>query len=763
VRYGGAVCGVALAIVARLLLEPLLGDAYPLMTLYFAVVAIAWLAGFGPTLLATVIGAAAADLLFLQPHFSLSARPQDALGLGVFLALGLLTALLSRRAALARSLEREMAERRSADETLRASEERFRLLADGMPQIVWAARTDGFLDYFNRRWYELTGAKEGEVGDASWLPVLHPDDRQRGSDAWYESVRTGEPFQAELRFRFPATGEYRWYLGRALPVRDAQGRVVRWQGTATDIDDQKRVQTDLHESRERLQAALAASETGTFRWDIRTNALGWDESLDRLFGLPPDEAVRSLDQFLRLVHPEDRDGVIERCARCAAEGADFEMDFRVIWPDGTVRWLADRGKTHPAADGHPLYMTGACVDITERKRMEEALREADRRKDEFLATLAHELRNPLAPVRNAVQILELADSDAAALRQAREIIQRQVGQLTRLVDDLLDVSRISRGKITLRREPVSLRAAVQMAVETCRSQIESAGHALRIDLPPSDLELEADPARLAQVLSNLLSNAAKYMEPGGDIRLSAAGEGGQAVIRIRDTGVGMAADALDRIFDPFVQVDASLERSQGGLGIGLTLVRSLVELHGGTVEAHSDGLGHGSELVVRLPLASRAGASDPAGRLAEETADGGRKVLLADDNRDSAESLALLLGLYGHEVRVAYDGIAAVEVARAFRPEVALLDIGMPGLNGYEVARKLRQEAGDRPLTLVALTGWGQDGDRLRSREAGFDHHLVKPADPDALQRLLAAPANAPATAGPTAPEPPRTTESRRG
>jgi PAS domain S-box-containing protein len=736
VRYGGAVGGVALAAGVRFLLDPVLGDSFPFVTLIFAVVASAWLAGSGPTLVATALGAAVGDFLFLQPRYSFGFdQPKDGVTFGVFIALGVLTAALSRRAGQAARLTREVAERRQA-------------------------------------------------------------------------------------------------------------------------------QADLQENRERLQAALAASGTGTFRWDLRTDALDWDESLDRLFGLSPGETARSLDQFLQLVHPEDRTAVAERCARCAAEGADFEMDFRVVWPDGTVRWLADRGKTYLGADGHPLSMAGACMDITdrkrieedrerfaflventhdfigicdpegvplyvnragmrmvgldgfdqvlrthvadfffpedralifdeffpavirdgarevevrfrhfktgealwmtygvvalrdpagrltglatvsrnvsERKRMEETLREADRRKDDFLAILAHELRNPLAPVRNAIQVLKLADGDGKATRKAREIIERQVAQMGRLVDDLMDVSRIRRGKIALRRERTGLRAVVQMAVETCRPLIEAAGHELRVDLPASDLALDADPARLVQVLSNLLSNAAKYMERGGSILLSGAEKDGWAVIRVRDTGLGIAADALGSIFDPFAQVDRSLERSQGGLGIGLALVRSLVEVHGGTVEAHSDGPGKGSELVVRLPLASSTGMPEAAGAPAQqETVRCGRKVLLADDNRDSAESLATLLELFGHQVRVVHDGIAALEVARAFRPEVALLDIGMPGLNGYEVAQRLRQEM-DGPLTLIALTGWGQDEDRLRSREAGFDHHLVKPADPDVLKMLLA-------------------------
>jgi signal transduction histidine kinase len=368
----------------------------------------------------------------------------------------------------------------------------------------------------------------------------------------------------------------------------------------------------------------------------------------------------------------------------------------------------------------------------------EALRQADRRKDEFLAMLAHELRNPLAPVRNAIHTLLLAGGKPEIARQAQEIIERQVGQMARLIDDLLDVSRISRGKIELRKERVRLSSVIHLAVETSKPLIEASGHDFRVVLPEEELHLEADPTRLAQVLSNLLNNSARYTERGGRISLAACREGDRAALRVSDTGVGIPREMLPHIFEMFRQVDRSLERAQGGLGIGLTLVRRLVELHGGSVEAHSEGPGKGSDFVVHLPLApSPAGATgngDPSAAPGQSLR---RRVLLVDDNRDAADSLAMLLRLLGHEVHVAFDGAAALQEASARRPEVVLLDIGLPKLNGYEVAARLRAEPALRCVCLVALTGWGQEGDRQRALESGFDHHMLKPVDLAVLEKLL--------------------------
>jgi signal transduction histidine kinase len=377
--------------------------------------------------------------------------------------------------------------------------------------------------------------------------------------------------------------------------------------------------------------------------------------------------------------------------------------------------------------------------MAEQARQAEDLRAADRRKDEFLAMLAHELRNPLAPIRNGLQILKMAADKPAAVAKTRDMMDRQVQHLSRLVDDLLDVSRITRGKAELRKGQVDLTAALGRAVETVRPLIEERRHKLIVTQPGRPVWVWADATRITQVVGNLLTNAAKYTEEGGRITLALEEPNGDAVIRVTDTGTGIPADMLPKVFELFTQVDRTLDRSQGGLGIGLTLVKSLVEMHDGTVAAHSGGVGKGSEFVVRLPKmpADQVALSRP--KNGTDFADGPRhRILVVDDNVDAGESLGQLLQFSGHQVVVAHSGPKAIEVSRAFQPRVALLDIGLPGMDGYELARSLRAEPFGPELLLIALTGYGQDEDRRRTREAGFDHHLTKPADPKVLVKILA-------------------------
>jgi PAS domain S-box-containing protein len=505
-------------------------------------------------------------------------------------------------------------ERGRAEEARSESERRFRDLADAMPQIVYVTRVDGTIEFVNRQWREYTRMTTAEAGE---LPaVIHADDLPGLMQAWQAASASGTPLTAEFRLKRASDGVYRWFLTRNVPIRDGEGRVVRWYGTSTEIDD--------------------------------------------------------------------------------------------------------------------------------RKRIEEELRESDRRKDEFLATLAHELRNPLAPIRNSLNILRMTGAANPTTERLHEMMERQVNHLVRLVDDLLEISRISRGKIDLRKEQVELAAVIRSAVETSRPLLEAAHHQLAISLPSEPLALDADPVRLAQVFANLLNNAAKYTDEGGQIWLTAkVAKGSQespdgVVVSVRDTGVGIPADMLPRVFELFTQVDRSAGRAQGGLGIGLTLVRSLVQLHGGRVEARSEGLGQGSEFVVHLPLAK--GSPADGARLADQPPAllSPRRVLVVDDNRDAADSLGMLLKFVGADVQVVYDGAAALKTLDVYQPAVVLLDIGMPGMDGYEVARRIRQHPRGRDVLLIALTGWGQEEDRRRTHTAGFDHHLVKPADVNALQTLLA-------------------------
>ena len=376
--------------------------------------------------------------------------------------------------------------------------------------------------------------------------------------------------------------------------------------------------------------------------------------------------------------------------------------------------------------------------LAETGRRAEAMREADQRKDEFLATLAHELRNPLAPLRNAVEILRMARNDPAMSQKALDMMDRQLRQMVRLVDDLLDVSRITTGKLGLRKSVLDLRSVVRDALETARPFVESRRHALDVDVPQEAVPVEGDATRLSQVISNLVHNAAKYTDPGGRVRVSLAREGREAVIRVRDTGIGLAGPALQTIFDMFVQVDHSLERAQAGLGVGLTLAKRLVTLHGGTITAQSEGAGRGSEFTVRLPLTDRAPvaaqASADAPALPQK-----RRILLADDNIDFAQSLAAVLSSLGHDVRVAHDGAEALAMAALFTPDIAFLDIGMPKVHGYEVARRLREQPETADCVLVAVTGWGQEDDKRRARDAGFDRHLTKPVNPSEIEAIVEA------------------------
>jgi CheY-like chemotaxis protein len=388
-----------------------------------------------------------------------------------------------------------------------------------------------------------------------------------------------------------------------------------------------------------------------------------------------------------------------------------------------------------------MELASRAATAIENVRLYDKLRETDRRKDEFLATLAHELRNPLAPIRNSVLILRLKGEGDADSQWAREVIERQVGHMSRLIEDLLDVSRITRNKLELRLDRVDLAAAVGDAVETSRPLLDGSGHELRLELPAEPISLHADRTRLVQVFASLLNNAAKYTERGGVIELSVRSRGDAVEVSVKDSGVGIAPEQLPHVFEMFAQFTPSIERSQGGLGIGLALVKGLVQLHKGTVEARSAGLGKGSEFVVRLPLASASTSSGGRSVLGEE-ADAERplsRVLVVDDSEDIAESLGRVLSLKGHEVHLAYDGEKAFALAGSLRPDIAVLDIGLPGMNGYELARAIRKQPWGRGITLIAVTGWGQLNDRRRSSEAGFNHHLVKPVEPTTLLQLIGA------------------------
>ncbi|MFO0887774.1 MAG: response regulator [Isosphaeraceae bacterium] len=509
---------------------------------------------------------------------------------------------------------------------------------------------------------------------------------------------------------------------------------------AERTDELVQVNTALSESERRLRLALKASRTEVWTWELATDRFTWSDESETLRTFRLGASAGKLERFRQLVHEDDRGRVFEALQDAISRGAPYQCEFRMVRPDGEVRWVTNLGVVQYDEARQPAAMIGTITDVTDRKRAEEALRQADRRKDQFLATLAHELRGPLAPLRTGLHVLGNSPEPAVSAR-IRDMMERQLSHMVRLIDDLLDVSRITSDKFTLQKQCVSLQEVTETAVEASRPLIEASGHHLTIASPEEPVWLVADPTRLAQLISNLLTNAAKYTPEAGRIGLASSTEGGDVVIRVSDTGLGIPPAMLDRVFEMFTQVNRTLDRAQGGLGVGLALVKRVVELHGGTIAAESPGVGMGTTFTVRIPLVEvppslREPPSMP-GPVSAGHSTACRRVLVVDDNVDSAQTLTTLLQLSGHETRTAHDGPDALEVAHSFRPEVVFLDIGLPRMDGYEVARRLRADGSLGGVVLVALTGWGSEEDKRKSREAGFDFHLTKPVEHTALVRII--------------------------
>src|SRR5262245_29549453 len=623
---------------------------------------------------------------------------------------------------------------KQAQEALRQSQERLKIAqrAAHIGTFEWNIETN--VNIWSEEIEALYGLPPGGFGGRyeAWAERVYPEDLPRAEQDVQRALVDGE-YNSEWRAIWP-DGRVHWIEARGKVYYDEAGRPLRLFGINKDVTERKRIDEELRANEQRLEIALAAAKMGSWHQDWGANDLNCSAACKANFGRSPNATLTYNDLF-ETIYPDDLAHVRASVQHAVQNHEELLEEFRVIWPDGSLHWISVLGRITYGSDGQPLYADGVTLDVTERKILEESLRykteslqEADRRKDEFLATLAHELRNPLAPIHNAIQILAKRGDDPVILTQSCEVLKRQVRLMVRLMDDLLEVSRIGRGKISLQKSQVDLAEVVATAVETTRSLIEACHHKLRISLPESPLLIEADAARLAQVLSNLLNNAAKYTDDGGRIDLIVERGNGELALRVRDTGIGIAPEKLPKVFDMFAQVDSANERSRGGLGIGLTLARRLVEMHGGKIEAHSAGLGKGSEFVVRMPALVEPlaeSARKPAGNFPAQAANRPRRILVVDDNVDSADSMAVLLRLNGHEVQIAHDGLTALEEARAFQPEVVFLDLNLPEMDGYEVARRLRLEPELRGMTLVAMTGYGQDEDRRRTQVAGFHRRFA--------------------------------------
>lgn len=520
-------------------------------------------------------------------------------------------------------------------------------------------------------------------------------------------------------------------------------------GLAGQFRRRIRAVTQQHAQKLRDQARALSQASILFR-DLNGRITEWNEGTQRLFGWTSAEAVGQLARdLLETRFPRSPEQVHEELI---TEG-QWHGEVTCCQKDGNQLSIATHWILYKDTSGQPIGVAEIYNDVSDLRRAEAAVREADRRKDEFLAMLAHELRNPLAPIRTGLELFKLAGDDPQIIADTREIMERQLRQLVTLVDDLLDVSRITRGKLELRKCQTSISDVVKSAVEATMPTLDAAGHCLSVAVPEVPIFLDADPNRLAQVLSNLLDNAIKYTPDGGRIWLAAEPEGNDVIVSIKDTGIGVPPEMLGRIFEMFTRSEHGADQMYAGLGIGLALVKSIVEMHDGTVTAHSDGIGHGTEIRLRLPIAVEwvEPIQQPSNSMEREIT-GSRRVLVVDDNQAAADLLSTLVKQLGNQVCVANDGQQAIDMALRFQPDVVLMDLGMPKMDGYAAARHIRQQPWGRDLLLIALTGWGQDGHKRRTREAGFDHHLVKPADPAMLKGLLAGNRRNLKSAGPVDP-----------
>ncbi|MET0413686.1 MAG: response regulator [Polyangiaceae bacterium] len=634
-----------------------------------------------------------------------------------------------------------MRQLREREITLRESEARLRLALEGSNTGLWTWDLRSQAVTWSPEVYRIMGIAEGafELTSAAFFRLVHPEDSERVQALVQAAIQRGGPYECEFRIVRPS-GEVVWVENRGRASYGRGGEPISMLGTVTDVSARREVDEELRRREFELRTLAENTPDIYARFDRELRHVFVNGAAERTTGRPREAFLGKTNRELGM--PSEL---------CDHWDAALHSVFETGLPETiTFEYECADGKHHFAARLIPEVTWNAAVshvlvvthDVTDRERYEQGLRDAAERKNEFLATLAHELRNPLAPIRTSVQVLKLAANDSDVRTKALAAMERQVLHMVRLVDDLLDVSRISRGLIELRREPVELGAVIEQAVEFSSSLISAGNHELQLELPGKPIWIDGDATRLAQVVGNILNNSAKYTPSGGRIGVSVTLEAGEAVLCVTDNGVGISADQLPMLFDLFSQVEATLDRAQGGLGIGLSLVRKLVAMHGGSVTAASPGIGHGSVFTVRLPaiLAEPTRLRDGAPpESVTRDQPRSRRILVVDDNPDAAEMLAEMLSLSGNETEVAHDGPTALAAAHAFCPHIVFLDLGLPGMDGYEVAQRLRSEGAlANRVVLVALTGWGSAEDHRRTTEAGFDFHLVKPVAPGAVADVVA-------------------------
>ncbi len=647
---------------------------------------------------------------------------------------------------------RDVTDRRRNEEVLRESESFYRQTLESIPGMVFTTRPDGYCDYQSQQWVEYTGVPVREHLGGGWNTLLHPDDRPGAFAAWRAAVEGGAPYDLEYRVR-RHDGQYEWFKVIGRPIHDAAGKVVRWFGVALNIEDIKRVEAALRRSEDRLRLALAASKMGWWHWDFVNNLVDGDEMAKTLFGLEPDKPVASFDAALIHVFPDDVDRVRDHAVKSNATPGEHEIEFRVQRADGSLRWLLVKGRTMTNSDGAPIGSMGIAMDITNRKRAEEALEaardaadrsktaaeQANRAKDHFLAVLSHELRTPLTPVLMGVSLLQSREDLPGNVQETLEMVRHNVEMEARLIDDLLDMTRIVRGKVELQKRPIELCRVIGHAVEACRADIEGRGLEFGVDIGPSaPYWIEADPGRLQQVFWNLLKNSIKFTPQGGCVGIRCRpDDSGHVVAEVNDSGIGIDPQALPRLFDAFEQAERSITRQFGGLGLGLSISKALVEMHGGRIEARSDGKGKGASFRVRLPMTVPAGAPtcpDPRDDVRVKVRP--LRILLVEDHGVTAKMIKMVLVMQGHEVETAGDVATALHKALGNEFDLLISDLGLPDGSGHDLMRQLRQRGGKMPG--IALSGYGQEEDVRRSYEVGFTAHLIKPASKDAIQTAVA-------------------------